>query len=98
MFTRLIFAFLLALLYAACACAQANEYEVKAAFLYNFARYVEWPADAFANPNSPIALCILGRNPFGGALEQAAAGKMIDGRPFVVRQISDIQQPLTCQI
>src|SRR5580704_15465858 len=49
--------------------AQANppgEYELKAAFLFNFAKFVNWPPDAFPNANATINLCIWGDDPFGG--------------------------------
>ncbi|MEO8663287.1 MAG: YfiR family protein [Bryobacteraceae bacterium] len=77
---------------------QVDEYEVKAFFLYNFARYVEWPASSFKNGTDPIAVCILGENPFGGALERAIAGKQVDGHPFLVRQITTPQQAGSCHI
>jgi hypothetical protein len=77
---------------------QINEYQVKAFFLYNFARYVEWPPESFKAANDPIAICIFGQNPFGGALDQAIAGKVVEGRPFVVRQISDILPAGNCHI
>lgn len=77
---------------------QVNEYQVKAVFLYNFARYVEWPAQSFKASNDPIVICILGQNPFGSAIEQATTGKMIEGRAFVVREISNTQQPFSCHI
>src|ERR1700674_1953410 len=69
---------------------QVNEYQVKALFLYNFARYVEWPVQSFKTPNDPIVICILGPNPFGRALDQAVTGKLVGSRLFVVQQISDI--------
>src|SRR5205814_1156019 len=48
--------------------AQAiSEYQVKAAFLYNFARFVQWPPQSFKNAHDPIAICVLGPNPFGDA-------------------------------
>ena len=78
--------------------AQTNEYQVKALFLYNFARYVEWPAKSFKAANDPIVICILGQNPFGSALDQAVTGKAVEGRPFVVRQISDLQAGANCHI
>jgi hypothetical protein len=78
--------------------AQVDEYQVKAFFLYNFTRYVEWPAQNFRSPNDPIAICILGRNPFGNALEHAIAGKLVEGRTLVVEQISDIHPKSSCQI
>jgi hypothetical protein len=77
---------------------QVNEYQVKAVFLYNFARYVEWPSQSFKAANASVTICILGQNPFGNALEQAVAGKDVEGRSLVVRQISDFQTGGNCQI
>jgi hypothetical protein len=77
---------------------QGNEYQVKAAFLYNFARFVEWPATSFSSPTAPIVICILGPNPFGQALDDAIHGKMLAGRPFAVRLISDLPPKYGCQI
>lgn len=78
--------------------AQVDEYQVKAFFLYNFTRYVEWPPQDFSSPKDPIVICILGPNRFGGALEQAISGKLVDGRPLVVRQIFAIAPKCNCQI
>jgi hypothetical protein len=89
MLTRLKFAIVLGATCILGLPGQINEYQVKAFFLFNFARYVEWPAETFKAANDPIVICILGQNPFGGALEQAVAGKLLEGRSFVVRQISD---------
>ena len=76
----------------------AGEYEVKAAFVYNFARFVEWPAQAFKEPGDPIKVCILGENPFGRALDNALQGKLAGGRSFVVAQTSDLKRALGCHI
>ena len=53
-----------------------DEYAVKAAYLYNFAKYVEWPSAVFTRPDAPMAICIVGENPFGAALS-ALAGKAV---------------------
>ena len=58
-----------------------GEYEVKAAFLLNFARLVEWPNSAFSGRDDPIALGVLGRDPFGGSLEKLVKGRSIGRRP-----------------
>ncbi|HEU4829017.1 MAG TPA: YfiR family protein [Gemmatimonadales bacterium] len=63
----------------------ALEYQVKAAYLLNFTRYVEWPEQAFTSPTAPIDICVLGADPFGGALEQAVAGRVTRGRPLIVQ-------------
>jgi hypothetical protein len=75
-----------------------EEYQVKAAFLYNFAKFVEWPAQAFLAPQDSFAVCVLGRNPFGNALQEALRGKSIEGRAFALRQVTDADQANACQI
>jgi hypothetical protein len=75
-----------------------DEYQVKAAFLYNFAKFVEWPPGTFANSSDPIAICVVGQNPFGSTLEDMVQVKKIGDRLFVVRRLSDTQQAAKCQI
>lgn len=75
-----------------------SEYQIKAAFLFNFAKFVEWPATAFKNAGDPIALCTLGQNPFGFLLEDAVRGKVVGNRSFVVREVSNAPQASKCQI
>lgn len=67
--------------------AQPNlEYGVKSAFLYNFIRFIDWPAEAFAGPESPYIIGVLGRDDrFTRQLESVVRGKTIDGRPLEVR-------------
>jgi hypothetical protein len=76
----------------------ADEYPVKAAFLFNFAKFVEWPADAFKGPDDPFAICVLGQNPFRGALEDVVRNKTVAERGFVVREVSNAQQASKCHI
>jgi len=76
----------------------ANEYQVKAAFLYNFAKFVEWPAQSFKGPDDPLTICIVGQNPFGRMLEDTINGKTLERRSFVVRDVPDIQQVGGCHI
>lgn len=68
------------------AAANAPEYDVKAAFLYNFARFAVWPASAFAGADTPVALCVAGGNPFGAALG-ALQGKPVGDRRVEVREV-----------
>jgi hypothetical protein len=75
-----------------------EEYRVKAAFLFNFAKFVQWPPQAFKSADSPIEICVLGQNPFGPSLDQAVQGKMIGDRAFVVREIRNAQQARECHI
>jgi hypothetical protein len=77
---------------------QAEEYHVKGAYLLNFAKFVEWPAEAYKGPADPIAICILGANPFGPELAQAAQEAVVDKRGVTVRQIQEAQQARQCHI
>lgn len=75
-----------------------TEYQVKAAFLFNFARFVEWPPRAFASPTSPIAVCVLGEDPFGEALNRVVAGKMLNERTLMVRRAKKLRDLSGCEI
>jgi hypothetical protein len=63
---------------------QPSEYEIKGAFLYNFAKFVTWPAEKLSAPDSPIVIGILGDDPFGSVIDEIVEGKPIDGRPIRV--------------
>jgi hypothetical protein len=73
------------------------EYLIKAAFLFNFAKFVEWPADAFKDDLSPINLCILGTDPFGPALD-TLKDKTIKGRPFKIKRANKVDDIEACHI
>ena len=66
--------------------SEFDEYAVKAAYLYNFAKYVEWPPKAFPVASAPLLICIAGANPFGEALA-ALSGKTVESHPVEVRHI-----------
>jgi len=66
------------------AAAAAKEYQVKAAYLYNFAKFIEWPDSAFPSGTAPIHICVLGEDRFDGVLEKAVEGKSVKGRPVSV--------------
>lgn len=76
----------------------AAEHEVKAAFLVNFAKYVEWPASAFSSPVAPIRLCILGRDPFGATLNELADKHVGATRPLTVERVDTAEAASDCQI
>jgi len=96
---RCVYCLLLVFVSACGASAQAiGEYQVKAAFLYNFAKFVEWPPQTFKAAKAPVRICILGENPFGSALGDAVGGKTVLGRPLVVSDVSSAVQGSDCQI
>ncbi len=71
----------------------ATESQMKAAFLYSFAKFVEWPADSYAERNTPITIGIMGKDPFGRDLEDIVRGRSAAGRPVVVRRYSVKEVP-----
>jgi hypothetical protein len=75
----------------------APEYVVKAAFLYNFAKFVEWPAESFAGPASPIVFFVFGPDPFGDALK-TLKGKTANGRPIIVRYAANLGEVERCHL
>lgn len=76
----------------------APEYQVKAAFLYNFAKFVEWPDTAFSTPQAPLVIGIFGSDCFQGDLNRIVAGKIINGHPVIVRIVTSPADLKTCQI
>src|SRR5262245_25457124 len=73
------------------------EYQVKAVFLYNFAKFVDWPAQAFARPDAPFNICLAG-DPFQGAVEQTVEGETLNGRRIVVRRIAAGENVRDCHL
>lgn len=65
---------------------QAREYELKAAFLLSFAKFVEWPDEAFPVPGDPIVVAVAGDDPFGPTLERVVQGRTAQGREFLIRR------------
>lgn len=93
---RLLLLALAALSFApAPARAQPSEQAVKAAFLTKFPRYVEWPQQA---RSGPVQLCILGSDPFGRLIDEAATGQSLDQRPFAVRRIESAAASAGCHL
>jgi len=76
----------------------ATEYEVKAAFLYNFAKFIEWPESSFHDPQSPLTICVLGSDPFGRTLDDALQGKTIGNRPVALERFKNPAQARQCHI
>jgi hypothetical protein len=75
-----------------------SEYQIKAAFLYNFAKFVQWPPQAFAGPGSPMIIGVLGDNVFGDNLERTIRNKTIDQHPFEFREYHSVKEATNCQI
>src|SRR5690349_10728382 len=67
--------------------SDASEYLIKAGFIYNFAKLVEWPAAAMGQSGSPIVIAVLGNDSFADVLDNVVDGKKIDGRAFLVKRM-----------
>lgn len=76
----------------------SREYDLKAAFLFNFATFIEWPPEAFTGPDAPFVIGIYGQDPFGSALREVTAGENVNGHPFIVRRCDRIEEAARCHI
>jgi hypothetical protein len=72
------------------------EYQVKAAYLYGFGRFIEWPAAAPVAGDGAFVLCVLGEDPFGRLLDQAAEGAVLRNQPVSVRRIDRAEDGAAC--
>jgi hypothetical protein len=76
----------------------ATEYQVKAAYLFNFGQFVEWPAQAYDSPNAPFVIGVVGEDPFGNTLDEAIAGESLGGHPLIVRRFKTPRDISACNI
>ena len=74
------------------------EYQVKAVFLYNFARFVNWPPKAFPDPQAPLVIGVLGEDPFGAYLDETVRGENVNGRPLVVQRYRRVSEIKACHL
>ncbi len=75
----------------------SREYLIKAAILYNFAKFASWPAAAFSNATAPLRICVIGADPFGPALE-SLNGKTVRNRALVTAPIATVEDAAACHI
>jgi hypothetical protein len=75
-----------------------TEYQLKAAFLYNFVKFVEWPTQAYAGPASPTIVGVFGKNVFGDDLEKALHGKVINRHPLQFQAYDSVEQVTNCHV
>jgi len=91
-----------ALVFAAAVWTQAasgpTEYQVKAAFVFNFVQFVDWPAAAFAAAESPLIIGVIGEDPFGPVLDATVKGEKINGRSLAVKRLAANDDPAACHV
>lgn len=78
--------------------AAAKEYQIKAVFLFNFTQFVQWPADAFRDPESPLVIGVLGEDRFGPFLDQTVTGEEMENHNLVVERYASIDDIKDCHI
>lgn len=76
----------------------SKETQIKAVFLYNFAQFAQWPAEAFTNPSAPVVIGILGVDPFGPFLDEIVKGEAIGGHPVEVRRFNNVSEAKSSHI
>jgi hypothetical protein len=78
--------------------SQPTEYQIKAAFLFNFAKFVQWPPTAFAGATSPMVVGVLGENPFHDDLQRTIRNKTIDEHPLVIKEFRSPSEATNCHV
>lgn len=96
--SRLRLAMALFAIGATSAYAGPSEYQVKAVFLFNFAQFVDWPAEAFPSPDAPFVIGVLGQDPFGSQLDEVVRGERVNGRALVIERYQSVAQIHNCNI
>lgn len=74
------------------------EYKIKAVYLLNFTRFVEWPQSSFAAADSPFRVCVAGPDPFGKLLDEVFHGEMVEKHPFRVERLAPEAAPRECHL
>jgi hypothetical protein len=78
--------------------AKASESELKATYLYNFGRFVQWSESAHAAKGASFPICVFGQDPFGPVLDTTLSGESINGKPVVAKRVSKPQDALDCRV
>jgi YfiR/HmsC-like len=77
---------------------RASASDIQAVFLFNFAQFVEWPAEAFSDAKAPLVIGIMGDDPFGSILDETVRGETVRGRPFKIRRYRRVDDAKHCHI
>jgi hypothetical protein len=77
---------------------KANAYQVQAAYLYNFGKFVKWPAVAPSNQSGTFTICVLDGDPFGDTLQSTLAREFVGGKPVVIKRLSKPEDAAACHI
>jgi len=75
-----------------------SEYQIKAVYLYNFGKFIQWPKTEVSNSPGSFFICVLGQDPFGVNLDSTIAGESLEGKNLVARRISKLEELPVCRI
>jgi hypothetical protein len=75
-----------------------TEYEIKAIFIFNFTQFVEWPANAFPDEQTPLVIGVLGDDPFGAYLDETVKGESVNGHSLIVKRFRTVEEADNCHI
>ena len=78
--------------------AAPTEFQVKAAFLFNFVKFTQWPAATFTNAAAPLVIAVAGEDPFGGILDELVRGELVGGHPLLVKHLQPGDDPAACHV
>lgn len=90
--------FLLLCLMGSASAESVSEYQVKAAFLFNFSKFIDWPANAFRSTPNTINICLIGEDLFGKVIDETVRGQSVGGHGFAVRRLAQIPRDDSCQV
>ena len=78
--------------------AKPSEYQVKAAYIYNFGKFVKWPAASAATRTGAFTICVLGEDPVGSVIQSTLVGKLLDGKPVAIKRLQKPPDVAGCHI
>ena len=76
----------------------SREYQIKAAFLFSFTQFIEWPDNAYDHSSAPFIIGILGEDPFGPVIDQTVAGEKVNGHPIIIERYATVKDMRKCHI
>jgi hypothetical protein len=85
-------------MFAAQKAPEASEYEIKAAYIYNFIAFTHWPAGTFASAATPLRVCVVGDDPFGSTLDRTIHGEVVNDRRMVVERVAPAGDVGQCNV
>jgi len=78
--------------------SNSRQYQIEAAFLFNFLQFVKWPGTSFSSPDAPFQIGILGDDPFGPALDDTMLGEALDGHRLTIHRSAQLDELMDCQV